>query len=41
LLLVPENFYEIPYISQINVKKKGMEAFNAELEKIIERKQFG
>jgi hypothetical protein len=27
-LLVPQNFFEIPYLTQINVKKKGMEAFN-------------
>lgn len=27
-LLVPQNFFEIPYLSQINVKKKGMESFN-------------
>ena len=28
LTLIPENFNEIPYISQINVKKKSMETFN-------------
>lgn len=28
LNLVPENFNEIPYIHQINVKRKAMEKFN-------------
>lgn len=39
LLLLPDNFTEIPYVSSIIVKKKGMEAFNMELEKMIQRKQ--
>jgi len=34
LSLIPDNFNEIAYISQINQKKKGMEAFNTELEKL-------
>ena len=29
--LVPDNFSEIPYVSQINVKRKAMESFNTEL----------
>lgn len=40
LSLIPENFNEIPYISQINSKKRGMEAFNSELEKLSQRKQL-
>ena len=40
LSLIPENFNEIPYISQINSKKRGMEAFNSELEKLSLRKQL-
>ena len=35
LTLIPENFNEIPYISQINIKKKSMEAFNQELTKLM------
>ena len=35
LNLIPENFNEIPYISQINVKKKSMESFNGELSKLV------
>ena len=35
LTLVPENFNEIPYISQINVKRKSMESFNSELVKLL------
>jgi hypothetical protein len=38
LSMIPENFAEIPYLTQINTKKKSMEAFNAELEKLIQRK---
>lgn len=38
LALVPENFNEIPYLSQINTKKKTMETFNAELEKLIQKR---
>ena len=34
--LVPENFNEIPYINQINTKRKGMETLNAELEKLVQ-----
>jgi hypothetical protein len=39
LSLIPDNFNEIAYISQINQKKKGMEAFNTELEKLAQKKQ--
>ena len=39
LSLIPDNFNEIAYISQINQKKKGMEAFNTELEKLALKKQ--
>ena len=35
--MIPDNFSEIPYLSQINIKKKGMESFNQELEKLINR----
>jgi hypothetical protein len=38
LSLIPDNFNEIAYISQINLKKKGMEAFNVELDKMVLRK---
>lgn len=38
LTLLPENFSEVPYISQINAKKKGMEALNVELEKMASKK---
>lgn len=38
LSLIPENFTEIPYLSQINTKKKSMETFNSELEKLILRR---
>ena len=34
LSLIPENFQEIPYVSQINVKKRSMESFNGELTKL-------
>ena len=34
LNFIPENFQEIPYIAQINVKRKSMESFNAELTKL-------
>ena len=34
LNLIPENFQEIPYLSQINTKRKSMESFNAELTKL-------
>lgn len=33
--LLPENFNEIPYLTQINIKKKAMETFNEELFKVI------
>lgn len=36
--IVPETFNEIPYISQITTKKKVMEAFNSELEMLIQKK---
>ena len=32
--LIPENFSEIPYLNQINVKKRSMESFNSELVKL-------
>ena len=35
LNLIPDNFNEIPYISQINVKKRSMESFNGELSKLV------
>jgi len=38
IALIPENFSEIPYISQINVKKKVMENFNNEIEKLVTKK---
>lgn len=38
---MPENFQEIPYISQINVKRKSMESFNNELVKLGEGKRPG
>ena len=34
MTLVPENFQEIPYLAQINTKKKSMESFNTELAKL-------
>ena len=34
-LLTPENFNEIPYIQQINTKKRVLETFNVELEKLV------
>jgi hypothetical protein len=37
--LTPENFSEIPYINQINVKRKSMEQFNQELEKLVAKQQ--
>jgi hypothetical protein len=37
--LVPEKFNEIPYVSQINVKRKGMEHLNQELEKLVQRQK--
>jgi hypothetical protein len=37
LSYLPENFAEIPYISAINTKKKVMEAFNSDLEKIVKK----
>jgi hypothetical protein len=36
--IVPDNFSEIPYITQINAKKKVMETFNNELEKLVTKK---
>jgi hypothetical protein len=35
LALLPANFSEIPYISQINVKRKALESVNAELLKLV------
>ena len=37
LTLVPADFSEIPYTTQINTKKKSMETFNNELIKLVER----
>jgi len=36
--IIPDNFSEIPYITQINAKKKVMETFNNELEKLVTKK---
>ena len=36
--IIPDNFNEIPYITQINAKKKVMETFNNELEKLVTKK---
>lgn len=41
MTLIPENFHEIPYLTQINIKKKSMESFNAELTKISNGKRPG
>lgn len=38
LTVIPENFNEIPYITQINAKKKVMESFNNELERLVTKK---
>jgi len=35
--LLPDNFNEIPYLTQINIKKKAMESLNNELEKLVKR----
>lgn len=35
--LVPENFSEIPYVSQINVKRRTMEQFNQELGALVSK----
>jgi hypothetical protein len=35
--LVQDNFNEIPYINQINVKRKSMEMFNQELAKLVQK----
>ncbi len=37
LILVPADFAEIPYTTQINTKKKSMETFNNELIKLAEK----
>ena len=37
--LVPSNFNEIPYITQINTKRKAMELFNQELQKLVNKPQ--
>ena len=36
--IIPDNFSEIPYITQINAKKMVMETFNNELEKLVSKK---
>jgi hypothetical protein len=36
---VPSNFNEIPYITQINSKRKAMEQFNQELQKLVSKPQ--
>jgi hypothetical protein len=36
--IIPDNFSEIPYITQINAKKKVMETFNNELERLVTKK---
>lgn len=38
LSVIPDNFNEIPYITQINAKKKVMESFNNELERLVNKK---
>ena len=40
LSLIPENFSEIPYVTQINAKKKVMEQFNSELQKLVSKKNI-
>lgn len=40
LTLLPDNFSEIPYVTQINAKKKVMENFNTELTKLTGRKNL-
>lgn len=35
--LLPDNFTEIPYVNQIGVKRKSLEQFNQELEKLVKR----
>jgi len=35
--LIPDKFNEIPYVTQINTKRKGMETLNVELEKLVQR----
>lgn len=39
--MIPENFQEIPYLSQINVKKKSMEHFNGEVGKLVQGRRPG
>ena len=39
--LLPDNFNEIPYLSQINVKRKSMEALNSELEQLVAKQENG
>lgn len=36
---MPANFSEIPYITQINVKRKALEQFNQELEKLWKKQE--
>jgi hypothetical protein len=36
---LPANFSEIPYITQINVKRKALEQFNQELEKLWKKQE--
>jgi hypothetical protein len=37
LNLLPDNFSEIPYLNQINVKRKAMESLNHELMNLVKR----
>jgi len=39
LSLLPSNFNEIPYINQINIKRKALEQFNQELEKLQKKQE--
>lgn len=39
LNLLPENFNEIPYVNQINTKRKSMEQFNQELDKLVKKQE--
>ena len=39
-LLVPENFSEIPYVNQINTKRRAMESFNQELLKLVNKQKM-
>jgi hypothetical protein len=37
MTLIPDDFNEIPYTNAINTKKKSMEQFNTELQKIVDK----